>query len=72
LKRSLQKHGILVTTWTKKSDSSRVARFVKQDEVKKLSDQVVAEIVKLFKEKTNQQLKLLNLFMSYGGINSKN
>jgi hypothetical protein len=26
----------------------------------------------LFKEKTNQQLKLLNLFMSYGGINSKN
>jgi trigger factor len=32
-------------------------RFVKQDEVKKLSDQVVAEIVKLFKEKANQQLK---------------
>jgi trigger factor len=54
-----------------------VARVLSnQDEVKKLSDQVVAEkLLELFKEKANQQLKKLlmtNLLLCLRRINSKN
>jgi hypothetical protein len=58
------------TNWRRSSRGG--TRFVKQDEVKKLSDQVVAEIIKLFKEKTKSTTKeLLMIYCYVLRINSK-
>jgi trigger factor len=81
-KRSLQKHqntnGTIRTNKpTDEEVQGIVARVLSnQDEVKKLSDQVVAEkLLELFKEKQIQQLKKLlmtNLLLVLRRINSKN